>query len=467
MERKDQSGQTILLAAISMFALIAMAALAIDVVTLYVARTEAQRSADAAALAGAKAFVTSGYTSYPSGYANTGALCNGSTGMADLAARGSAQKNLISGVSPDVVTSCDFNVEPHPQITVRVSRNNLPTVGAKVWGIRATAVSATATAEAYNPSGLSPNAGPAIIQAAGVKPFLLPNCPPNDLSSANPNCAGGGAYYVDPSTGNVVNGGAFIGSRLTLVLPQVPGSLTIGNQGGTPASGPPPPSQQYFFPLDINPPLGTPPTPACPASGRPSCSLVGQGIFFDNVACYNPFPLTCGQLVGGSTTVPVDTRVSIGGSSLGQLQSRVDQGTQCLIHAGNTGLGQGQDTFSSVTPGGPTFLIQPGSNNPDPSLAGATNISRSDSVITVPLFDGRNLCAGATNGNPACTYTAPIVGFLQLGIVQDHPTGASAGSLQTIILNASGCNSSLTGSTPVSGGDVSAVPVRLVHPGGG
>ena len=37
-----------------------MAALAIDVTTLYVARGEMQRAADAAALAGAKAFVDSG-----------------------------------------------------------------------------------------------------------------------------------------------------------------------------------------------------------------------------------------------------------------------------------------------------------------------------------------------------------------------------------------------------------------------
>ena len=45
-----------------MVSLLAMAALAIDVVTLYVARTEVQRAADAAALAGAKALADSGVT---------------------------------------------------------------------------------------------------------------------------------------------------------------------------------------------------------------------------------------------------------------------------------------------------------------------------------------------------------------------------------------------------------------------
>ena len=51
------------LIALAMVSLLAMAALAIDITTLYVARSEAQNAADAAALAGAKMFVTSGITS--------------------------------------------------------------------------------------------------------------------------------------------------------------------------------------------------------------------------------------------------------------------------------------------------------------------------------------------------------------------------------------------------------------------
>ena len=56
-----ERGQVILLLAIALVALLSMAALAIDVVTLYVARSEAQRAANAAAIAGAKIFATSGY----------------------------------------------------------------------------------------------------------------------------------------------------------------------------------------------------------------------------------------------------------------------------------------------------------------------------------------------------------------------------------------------------------------------
>ena len=52
--RQGERGQTIVLVAVSLVTLLAMAALAVDVVTLYVARSEMQRAADAAALAAAK-----------------------------------------------------------------------------------------------------------------------------------------------------------------------------------------------------------------------------------------------------------------------------------------------------------------------------------------------------------------------------------------------------------------------------
>jgi Flp pilus assembly protein TadG len=51
--RRREHGQTIILVAVAMVGLLGMVALAIDVVTLYVARSEMQRAADAAALAGA------------------------------------------------------------------------------------------------------------------------------------------------------------------------------------------------------------------------------------------------------------------------------------------------------------------------------------------------------------------------------------------------------------------------------
>ena len=47
--RNGERGVTIVLVALAMVTILAMAALSIDVVTLYVARSEAQRAADAAA----------------------------------------------------------------------------------------------------------------------------------------------------------------------------------------------------------------------------------------------------------------------------------------------------------------------------------------------------------------------------------------------------------------------------------
>jgi len=61
--RKNQQGVIITLVAVFMlFVIGAMAALSIDVVTLYTARSEAQLAADAAALAGARVLANSGAT---------------------------------------------------------------------------------------------------------------------------------------------------------------------------------------------------------------------------------------------------------------------------------------------------------------------------------------------------------------------------------------------------------------------
>src|ERR1035437_9662100 len=62
---RRERGVTMVLVAIAMVAIIAMAALSIDVITLYLAREEAQRSADAAALAAARVLSLSGVTGDP------------------------------------------------------------------------------------------------------------------------------------------------------------------------------------------------------------------------------------------------------------------------------------------------------------------------------------------------------------------------------------------------------------------
>ena len=97
-------------------------------------------------------------------------------------------------------------------------------------------------------------------------------------------------------------------------------------------------------------------------------------------------------------------------------------------------------------------------------MQGVTNISRSDSIVTIPIYHrvgGPNLCPGG------CTQTATIVGFLQLGITQNvpnaNPPGAAAnGKIEGVIMNVAGCNTG-AGNPVVSGGGVSPIPVRLIH----
>src|SRR6266436_5851534 len=64
-QRTSESGVTMVLMALAMVAIIAMAALSIDVVTLYLANAEAQRSADAGALAAARLLSMTGMTGDP------------------------------------------------------------------------------------------------------------------------------------------------------------------------------------------------------------------------------------------------------------------------------------------------------------------------------------------------------------------------------------------------------------------
>ena len=94
-----QSGQTLVLVSICLVVLIAMAALAIDLTTLYVARREMQRAADAAALAGAKALVNSGVTTSPA----TANLRTLAQNMANGVVSGLLPQNTVGGVAPTLV----------------------------------------------------------------------------------------------------------------------------------------------------------------------------------------------------------------------------------------------------------------------------------------------------------------------------------------------------------------------------
>ena len=98
--RRDERGITMLIVALAMVAIIGMAALSIDVITLYLAREEAQRAADAAALTAARVISMSGITGAATTDTDTSywqAICGGSTGTATQAALAVLKQNAVGG----------------------------------------------------------------------------------------------------------------------------------------------------------------------------------------------------------------------------------------------------------------------------------------------------------------------------------------------------------------------------------
>ena len=430
-----ERGVTMLLIAFAMMSLLAMAVLAIDVTTLYVAQGEAQNAADAAALAGAKMFVTSQLTSMTGAGApvTAGDVCQnggpGSSAAANRVAEATAAQNTVSGQAAAVKTiACDFSQAGNPRITVTIERTQLPTFFARIWRAASNTVTATATAEAYNPSGLNTQ-----IQVQSVKPWLVPNCPPSSALGPNPNCAT--PYYVNPTTGNVVNPSTFIGQLLTI-------ARIRGADPPTATSN----LDSSFYAMNI--PVDQ--APICPSRGAVGCNQLGSDDYLDNIACASRYKFRCGQPIGNG---PVTLFTTVG--SYGNL-TRV--GTHCLIHAdGDNDINLGQDQF---TVGTTPSTITAGYNNPNQTLAAATtpNISRSDSIVTVPLYDGRRMCG--TSPPYVCDQSATIVGFLQLGVTET--TSATPVQIQAVILNVIGCNPGATGN-PIVGTGLSPIPVRLIH----
>src|SRR5262245_11781480 len=99
--RTDEQGISLVFVAGSMFAFLATSALAIDVGLLMTARGQAQRAADAGALAGATALVFNNFSDISS------------TGPAATSARNTAQANLVVGEAPSVLPSdVTFPMDP-------------------------------------------------------------------------------------------------------------------------------------------------------------------------------------------------------------------------------------------------------------------------------------------------------------------------------------------------------------------
>jgi uncharacterized membrane protein len=212
--RHGERGITMVLVALAMVAIIGMAALSIDIITLYLAREEAQRSADAAALvAAARVLSLSGVTGDPS---NTqGSLpappwpsaCALATQLATAVANqnvvaGNASATvtvsfLYNGTTIDDCTAGNGSFGINPQVKVQITRPGLPGFFSRIWSRGTNSVSATATAEAFNPSNsgtIAPN-GIVAVNPQCVKPWIIPNEDPGN----------GNNPFVNLSDGSIVN----------------------------------------------------------------------------------------------------------------------------------------------------------------------------------------------------------------------------------------------------------------------
>src|SRR5580692_8878304 len=161
---QGERGVTMILVALAMIAIIAMAALSIDVITLYLAREEAQRSADQAALAAARVISLSGLTGDPGNASSSWqAICGGATSPASEVAVAVAQQSAVGGsavptptvtYSAGVGVSAQSNIDcsglppafaVNPMVTVQFTRPSLPTFFSRIWGSGGSTVSASAT----------------------------------------------------------------------------------------------------------------------------------------------------------------------------------------------------------------------------------------------------------------------------------------------------------------------------------
>jgi Flp pilus assembly protein TadG len=322
--RSRERGQTIILVAVSLVSLLAMAALAIDVVTLYVARSEMQRAADAAALAGAKAFVDSGYTSDPSPARQTLAQ-----NMATAVIGSVVQQNRVAGVAPQQAPgSPNFTnlatTAGNPAVSVTLQRTDLPTFFSRIWGRRLSTVSATAVAEAYNPSNAP--AGYPPITPKCVKPIMVVNVAPNQ--------------FIDPAT--FVPKPNLIGTQIT---------LTPCGGGGC--------GTNTFRPALVDP------------ASRKLCPECTAGNDYENgVQCCDTTTYAC-----GSTVPPINVDIALTDPMLGH---KTHQSLKCMINH------PAEDTIDTtdLTAGTGPAHITAGSG----PLSGSF-VTTSRSIAALPVID--------------------------------------------------------------------------------
>jgi hypothetical protein len=430
----NDRGVIITLVAVFMLAVIgAMAAISIDVVTIYTARSEAQLAADGAALAGARVLASSGMTSSASTTVRSAAHALAVTVATQVAEQNTVGgKNLIdSNVTvsfPASLTTCDAATDPC--ISVKVQRNDLPTFFARIWGTKVITVGASATAEAFNPSGAQAlGVAKRRVAPSCVKPWLLPNLDPTQP-------AGGATQIFDPTTGAIVNAG-LLGQSWPSPGPTLNQNGLFAVCGDCSAGGggilAPQPGQ--YYPGDIAADDFPAPTQALPSGST------GFNPYQLAVAGCVPRPIRC----GAAANIDIDTNPYATNRDADTFQAASN-----LIHY--NGAVDDSDRIDTSSPV-PPFVFMAGNQNPVASAVGK-DVMVSDSLVTIPVYN-------STASAPPQTVT--VIGFLQVFL---NPTGVimtGAPKIPATVINMVGCGTGATGQ-PVLGNGSSPVAVRLVSP---
>jgi hypothetical protein len=480
-----------ILVALAMVAIIAMAALSIDVITLYLAREEAQRSADQAALAAARVISLSGMTGDPGNVSSSWqAICGGSSSPASQVAIAIAQQSAVGGsaVPTPTVTysagaggSAASNIDcsglpaafaVNPMVTVQFTRPNLPTFFSRIWGSGGSTVSASATAEVFNPSNSGnvsngPTGTITPVQPRCVKPWLVPNQDPlypapdlngfycNDLDTVTnrtTSCnslvstADGSITHpgISPSGTSANGANGVIGETFWLS----PDCVHTGSACGLRSAGPPganfvravyvqgPPNLQFV------PGADPPANPVAVPSWAIGMDLYQQAI----AGCDQSTVYQCGQ----------QSTVELGGGRPNIDFATADAVLPLIREADLYTLYDGQDSINNIAY---PFQILAGTASPLSGLAGnpGNAITSSASVVTLPIYD---TAPPVVAGSPT-TQLVTIVGFLQVFINQVEQYG----NVSVTILNVAGCGNGK--GMPVSPNAISGsspVPVRLITP---
>ena len=467
----SQRGFTMAFVAITMVAILSMAALSIDIGTLYEAKAEAQRAADAGALAAAQVISTSGITGDPTNGPTDGswsAAC-GASGLATSAATNVASQNLIGGNAASTIkvyygtssgvgtitdcTTLGAAFAVNPVVEVYVQQAKLPTFFARIFSLipggtfSNSGVSATAAAEAFNPSSSSPMIP---VQPRCVKPWMVPNQDPGH----------GAVSFVSASTGALTTPGTsttgVIGETFSLV-PDCGGSsgfrrtrpCTISESPQ--ANGSAGPNTLDYVPGQVPSSV----IAIAANSAIAACSEASRNDYTKAVAgCDQTTVYACGVSGAGNAADLTEDP--------GPPRNDSANAVECLINADGPGADLGQDVLAPDPAGPPynyPFQIDAGTKSAlvtAGGLASGSQISSSPSIVSLPIYD--NTAPPLIGTGSTGTIPVTVVGFLQVFV---NSVNTGTGAITVTVMNVAGCGNSAA-SPPVYG--TSPVPVRLITP---